>query len=181
MFISQHQLLQVSLDVAQTRLVNLASRDGLSRASQHAYEGGLDLVIRVGPLGDMPGISKQVRVSFVDPVYHEDAMTLGLRWEATGVAGGLFPVLDGNLTLTRVDVDTTQLALIASYRPPFGNLGAGLDRAILSKVTEATIKMLLHSIASAIVSPEPATATGASPSSAVVSPARLPLTTPNES
>ena len=180
MFNAQDQLLQVSLDVAQTRLVNLASRDGLSRASQHAYESGLDPVIRVGPLGDMPGVSKLVRVSFLDPVYHENAMTLGLRWEATGVAGGLFPVLDGNLTLTRIDDATTQLALIASYRPPLGNLGAGLDRAILSRVAEATIRALLRSIGSAIVNPEPATATDAMPSSSVVSPARIPLS-PSES
>lgn len=178
MFNAQHQLLELSLDVAQTRLVSQASRDGLSRASQHAYQGGLDIVIRVGPLGEIRGVSKLVRVSFVDPVYHENAMTLGLRWEATGVAGGLFPVLDGNLTLTRVDADATRLALIASYRPPFGNLGAGLDRAILGKVAEATIKMLLHSIASAIVSPE--AASEARPSSAAVSPARRPLG-PNES
>lgn len=180
MFNAQHQLLEVSLDVAQTRLVNLASKGGLSRASQHAYEGGLDPVIRVGPLGDTPGVSKLVRVSFVDPVYHEDSMTLGLRWEATGVAGGLFPVLDGDLTLTRVDADTTQLALIASYRPPLGNLGAGLDRAILGRVAEATIRALLRSIGSAIVSPEPSAATDAGPSSTVVSPARIPLN-PSES
>lgn len=157
MFNAQDQLLQVGLDVSQTRLVNLAIRDGLSHVSQQAYESGLDHpVIRVGPLGDRPGISKLVRVSFVDPVYRENAMTLGLRWEATGIAGGLFPVLDGNLTLTKVDNDTTQLKLIASYRPPLGILGARLDRAILSKVAEATIRTLLHNIGSAIVTPEPA-------------------------
>lgn len=180
MFTAQDQLLQVGLDVAQTRLVNLASRDGLSRASQHAYERGLDPMIRVGPLGDIPGVSKLVRVSFVDPIYHENAMTIGLRWEATGVAGGLFPVLDGNFTLTRVDDDTTQLALIASYRPPFGNLGAGLDRAILSKVAEATIRTMLHSIAYAIVSPEPGSPADVRPSPVAVSPAD-PTLSPNES
>jgi hypothetical protein len=156
MFTAHDQLVEVSLGAAQTRLVNLASRDGLRHASQHAYENGLEHVIRVGPLGDVPGVSKLVKVSFVEPVYHQDAMTLGLRWEATGITGALFPVLDGDLTVTRIDDDTTQLRLVASYRPPLGQLGAGLDRAILSKVAEATIRALLRDIASALVTPEPA-------------------------
>ena len=160
MFTAQHQLLQVSLEVAQTRLVNLACRDGLGDASQRAYEGCLEPVMRVGPLGDVPGLSKLVQVSFVEPVYRQDAMTLGMRWEATGVTGGLFPVLDGDLTLTRADDDTTELGLVASYRPPLGNLGAGLDRAILNHVAGATIRALLRSIASALVNPEPAAGTG---------------------
>lgn len=154
MFTAHDQLLRVSLSVAQTRLVNLASRDGLGHASQHAYENGLEHVIRVGPLGDVPGVSKLVRVSFVEPVYHEGGMTLGLRWEATGITGGLFPVLDGDLTLTRVDDDMTQLRLVASYRPPLGHLGAGLDKTILSKVADSTIRALLRNIASALADQE---------------------------
>jgi hypothetical protein len=156
MFTSHDQLLQVSLGAAQTRLVNLASRDGLSDASRHAYENNLEHVMRVGPFGGTPVVSKLVRVSFVAPVYHDGAMTLGLRWEATGFTGGLFPVLDGDLTLTRVDDDTTQLRMVASYRPPLGQLGTGLDKAILSKVAEATIRGLLRNIASDLANPEPA-------------------------
>jgi len=154
MFTAHDQLLQLSLGAAETRLVNLASREGLSRASQHAYENGLERVIRVGPFGDASVVSKLVKVSFVDPVYHEDAMTLGLRWEATGITGGMFPVLDGDLMLTRIDDDTTQLRFVASYRPPLGHLGAGLDKAILSKVAEATVRALLRNIASALENPE---------------------------
>jgi hypothetical protein len=157
MFTAQHELLQVSIEIAQTRLVNLVSRDELSHASRHAYQNGLEHMVRVGPLGDLPGVSKLVKVSFVQPVYHEDAMTLGLRWEATGIAGGLFPVLDGDLTLTKADDDTTELGLVASYRPPLGNLGARLDNAILSHVADATIKALLRSVVSALLSPDAAT------------------------
>lgn len=156
MFTDHDQLLQVSLDAAQTRLADLARQDGLSHASRHAYENGLEHVMRVGPFGDTPVVSKLVRIRFVEPVYHEGVMTLGLRWEATGLTGGLFPVLDGNLTLTRIDDDTTRLRMVASYRPPLGQLGTGLDKAILSKVAEATIRGLLRNIASALANPEPA-------------------------
>jgi hypothetical protein len=157
MFTAQHELLQVSIEIARTRLVNLVSRDELSDASRQAYQNGLEHMVRVGPLGDLPGVSKLVKVNFVEPVYHEDAMTLGLRWEAIGVAGGLFPVLDGDLTLTKAGDDMTELGLVASYRPPLGNLGAKLDKAILSHVADATIKVLLRSIASALLSPEATT------------------------
>jgi hypothetical protein len=174
MFTAQQQLLRVGLGVAQARLVNLASGNGLNHASQHAYQNGLDHVIRVGPLGDMPGMSKLVRVSYVDPVYREDAMTLGLRWEGTGIAGGLFPVLDGDITLTKVDDDNTQLGLVASYRPPLGQLGARLDKAILGKVADATIIALLRSIATALVSPEPADR-GHEPSPRLIRPSVRPV------
>jgi hypothetical protein len=163
MFVSERQLLDVGLGAAQSRLVNLASRDGLSAASQQAYEGGLEHLVRVGPLGAIPGISKRVRVSFVEPVYRDDGMTLGVRWEATGVAGGLFPVLDGDVRLTSVDEHTTELALVGSYRPPLGGLGAGLDKAILSKVAEATMKALLRNIATALARPASAPAGHAEP------------------
>lgn len=156
MFTARHQLLQVSLGVAQTRLVYQASREALSHASQHAYKNGLEPVMRIGPLGDVPGVSKLVRVSFVEPVYREDGMTLGMRWEATGVTGGLFPVLDGDFTLTRVDDDTTELGLVASYRPPLRDLGAGLDRTILRRVAEATISALSRSVAAALLNSETA-------------------------
>jgi hypothetical protein len=150
MFTAHDQLLELSLDAAQTRLLDLVSKDALNRASQDAYENGLEHLVRVGPLGDVPGASKLVRISFTEPVYHQDAMTLGLRWEATGITRGLFPVLDGDFTLTRVDDGTTQLGMIASYRPPLGHLGARLDKAILSRVAEATIMTLLRNIASAL-------------------------------
>ena len=39
----------------------------------------------------VPGASRLVRVQVVDPVYRDGAMTLGVRWEAVGVTGGLFP------------------------------------------------------------------------------------------
>jgi hypothetical protein len=161
MFVAHELEVEISLAAAQTRLVNLAHGDALSAASRDAYDGGLARLIRIGPLGDVPGASKLVRVSFVDPVYRDDAMTMGLRWEATGVVGGLFPVLDADITLTLAGEHTTRLALTGSYRPPLGSLGAGLDRVILHQVATATIHALLDDIAKALTSPQLATNHGA--------------------
>ena len=48
----------------------------------------------------MPVAAKLVRVRVLDPVYRGDVMTVGLRWEATGPAGGLFPVLDADIAIS---------------------------------------------------------------------------------
>jgi hypothetical protein len=47
----------------------------------------------------VPGASKLVRVSLLEPVPRDDTVRQALRWEATGIMGGLFPVLDADLTL----------------------------------------------------------------------------------
>jgi hypothetical protein len=153
MFVTQELMLDVSFQAAQARLANLARGGELSGSSETAYEDGLASSLRVGPFGDVPGASKLVRVSLLDPVYRGEAMRLGLRWEATGVTGGLFPVLDADISLTPAGEETTRLALAGVYRPPLGRFGAGLDRVILNQVATATIRVLLRSVADALASP----------------------------
>lgn len=141
-----HQLeLPVSLAVAQARLVTMAEQGGLRGASMHSFEGGVEHLIRAEP------IPKLVRIRFLDPVYRDGQMSLGLRWEATGVAGGLFPVLDADITVRKSGDDTTMLTLIGSYRPPLGAFGATLDKAVLHQVAAATIRALLRDVADTIV------------------------------
>ena len=153
MFIARELIVHAECGAAQARLAQIASASGLVSASQAAYQDGLTHLVRVGPLGDTPGVSKLVAVGVLDPVYREDAMTVALRWEATGAAGGLFPVLDANISLSPAGEQSTQLALSGSYRPPLGRIGAALDTVILNRVAAATIHALLHSIADALTSP----------------------------
>lgn len=153
MFVAHELVLDISSQAAQARLANLAYGDGLTNASQDAYQDGLASLIRVGPLGDLPGASKLVRVRFLDPLFRDDTMTLGLRWEATGVTSGLFPVFDADITLTTAGEHTTRLALAGAYRPPLGRLGAALDKAILNQLAAATVRALLRNVANALAKP----------------------------
>lgn len=153
MFVASERTLDVPCHAARARLANLVYGGGLNRASHAAYQRGLDGVIRVGPLGDMPGASKLVKVRFLDPVDHGSTMTVGLRWEAAGAAAGLFPVLDADITLKPEGEHRTHLVFAGSYRAPLGRLGAGLDRAILHRVATATIRALLADVATALTSP----------------------------
>ena len=149
-FVSDERVLDLSLGAAQIRLDNLARGGWLDQASRAAYDSGLDHLLRVGPFGGVPGASRLVRVQFVEPVYRDGAMTLGVRWEATGVTGALFPVLDANLSLgDDGEGHGTRLALTAAYRPPLGGLGAELDR-LLHRVAARTVSAFLASAASAL-------------------------------
>ena len=76
---------------AQARFANLLRGNWLAEVSEAAYDGELTGLLKVGPA--MPVAAKLVRVRVVDPVYRGDVMTVGLRWEATGPGGNLFPVL----------------------------------------------------------------------------------------
>ena len=142
-------------ETAAARLVNLLHRDALSSACEGAYEGGLAAELRVGPFGAAPGLSKLVRVCFAEPVRRSATMTVPLRWEAAGAAGELFPVLDADLVLARHGEGQSLVALMGSYRPPFGRAGAVLDKAIMHRLAAATIRSLLERLSDAIAHPAP--------------------------
>lgn len=145
MFVSAERELAVSFPAASSRLAQLASGSGLRQVSQDVYDGGVAYLMRVGP-ADAVGVSRLVRVRFTDPVWREDAVTVGMRWEAAGVTGGLFPALDADIRVTAVGTGV-QVTLTGSYRPPLGALGAALDRVLLRTVATATIKTLLANAA----------------------------------
>jgi|SRR5579859_3826026 len=163
MFVAEDLTIEAGAPAAQARFANLLRGGWLAEVSEAACEGGAAGLLRVGPAG--PAVAKLVRVCFLDPVYRGDAMTVGLRWEAAGATGGLFPVLDANVSISPAGDDTARLTLTGSYRPPLGRLGARLDRAILHHVATATMRNLLRGVAEALVSPAPAghPAEGASP------------------
>jgi hypothetical protein len=154
MFASYEVTIDAALEVAAARLVNLLHRGALRGVCEGAYEGSLAAVMRVGPFGGKGGFSKLVRVCFAEPARRGATITVPLRWEATGPAGDLFPVLDADLILARHGDDQTLLALTGSYRPPFGRAGAVLDRAIMHRLATATIRALLQGLSAAITGPE---------------------------
>ncbi len=151
MFIGAEIPLEVGFNAAQARLANLAHRGLLRRASEYAHSWGADQA-QVGPVGAL-GLSKLVKVQFCHLVTREDSAAWALRWEANGATDALFPVLDADITLTRTGEEATVLAVSGTYRPPLGSLGAGLDRAIMHLVAEATIRAFARQIGAVIVDP----------------------------
>jgi hypothetical protein len=154
MFVAQDLTIGAGSRAAQARFENLLHGTWLAQMSQAACDGGVAGLLRVGPAG--PIASKVVRVSFLNPMYRDDVMTVGLRWEAVGAADRLFPVLDANISISPAGEETARLALAGSYRPPLGRLGAELDRAVMHQVATATMRCLLRSVADALARPAPA-------------------------
>jgi hypothetical protein len=154
MFITQNLIVDTGFDAARARLTQLIDGGKLTEVSREIYEGAIPGLMRVGPFGDAPGISKLVEVRIIGPVWRDGTWTIWLRWEATGVARGLFPVLDADLMIMAEGSEKTRIMLNGCYRPPLGRLGAGLGRAVMHRVASATIRTLLRSIAGELTEPE---------------------------
>jgi hypothetical protein len=76
--------------------------------------------------------------------------SLPLTWEPIGLEG-LLPRLDADIELGALGADRTQLAISARYRPPLGVLGRAVDRVLLHRVAEATLKDFLDRVGQAII------------------------------
>jgi hypothetical protein len=154
MFVAAEVLVDLGFRAAETRLANTVRGGLLTPVSEGAYGDGLTGLARVGPLGNVKGMSKLVRVHFLYVVTRGESAVLALRWEATGPGSELFPVLDADISLTPAGEHSTRLSLAGVYRPPFGALGAGLDRAVFHRVADATVRSLLARMADALALPQ---------------------------
>ena len=146
MFVGDEVRLDVRFAVAWERLARLGESGALFAPSAGAYRSGQ---VRVGP----GGVSKLVRVQARELSCTGSAGGLALRWEATGAGGGLFPVLDADLTLADLGDEGTLVKLAGVCRPPFGALGQALDRAGLHRVAVATIRVFLARVAAELALP----------------------------
>ena len=153
MFIGTEIRLDVGFSAARARLARLARGGALRRASDDAYRDLGAGLARVGPLEAVPGLSRLVAVRFSDMTIHDDFASVAIRWEADGPGGALFPALDADITLSPAGDDATKLMVAGVYRPPLGVLGAGLDRMILHRVAQATIRVFAQDIAAAMTDP----------------------------
>ena len=110
---------------ARARLAVLCNAGWLSGPSEQAYAEGLAGLIRVGPFGAVLGASKLVRVQLLEPVPRDDTVVLPLRWEASGAAGRLFPVLDADLVLTPSGEECRHAGPDRGVPPAAGQPGRG--------------------------------------------------------
>jgi hypothetical protein len=153
MFVSAEALVDLGFPAAAAGLADLARAGLLTGVSQAAYGDGLTGLARVGPLGEVPGVSKLVEVHVLDVVTRGQSAVLAMRWQATGPGGGLFPALDADIWLTPAGEHSARLSLAGVYRPPLGALGAGLDRAVFHRVADATARSLLARVADVLARP----------------------------
>jgi hypothetical protein len=120
---------------------------GLAR---DAEDRGERLLAEVGfSFDDGHRVDKRVEIELGPPFHFPAKTTLPLTWTATGTER-LFPSLDADMEIASLGPNRTQLAISARYRPPFGGVGRALDRALLHRVAEATIKDFLDRVGEGI-------------------------------
>jgi len=125
----------------------------LAEMAGEAQQRGDDLLaevgVGVGPLGTRLG--RRVAIQLGEPVQFPSMTSLTLTWEPIGLEG-LLPRLDADIELGSLGEDRTQLAISARYRPPLGVVGRAVDRVLLHRVAEATLKDFLDRLGQAILS-----------------------------
>ena len=126
---------QVLIDAPRTWLPGIATEANLR---------GDRLLAEVG-IGEDVRIAREVAIDLGTPIQLPTKTVLPLRWTATG-ASGLFPSLDADLEIAPLGHDRCQLSMSARYVPPLGALGRAIDRALLFRVAEATIKNFLDQV-----------------------------------
>ncbi len=113
-----------------------------SKANHH----GDALLAEVGFGGEVR-LERKVAIEFGEAVRMPSKTVLPIRWSATGPSG-LFPALEADLEVAPLG-HHTQLAMSARYVPPLGAVGRAIDRAVLFRVAEATLKDFLDRVSEA--------------------------------
>jgi hypothetical protein len=103
-------------------------------------------LVRVGFKAPIGRIAKEVELTVGAPEAPGDWLVVPVAWHATGPAG-LFPVLEGKLTVQPLGQRSSILWIGATYQPPLGGLGHELDDVALHNVANATIADFVEGIA----------------------------------
>ena len=120
-----------------------------SAAGEDAHE----LLVRIGPSWASGRLSRDVRVALGACRERGAGRAVSIRWEAMQFSG-LFPVLDGDLEFAPIGPSQCRIILSASYVAPLGELGRRLDRAVLHRVAESTVRSFLVRLAATLESTE---------------------------
>ncbi len=103
---------------------------------------GEELLAEVGFGPPGARIGKRVELQFGEPIRLPSKTVLPMSWKPAGLES-LFPRLEADVEVGQLGPERTQLSISARYTPPFGSLGRVLDRALLHRVAEATVKDFL--------------------------------------
>jgi hypothetical protein len=147
MFVRHFVDLHVPFEVADAFLVEDPASWLPGLASESDAEGA-QLLARVG-FGMGLHVRQRVEVTVMEPLRVSGRTVVPIRW-ATGAEHSLLPVMEGDLELAPFGSDACHLAMSGRYEPPFGTVGEALDRALLHRVAEATVRDFVRRVAATL-------------------------------
>ncbi|MDP9145248.1 MAG: hypothetical protein M3N43_11225 [Actinomycetota bacterium] len=150
MFVGYHTFVSLPMAEVENRLDEL--RSDLKSWAGIAYRDGEELRTRVGPSEGR--LAKEVRLEIGMAEIHRAGLVYPISWSATG-AEILFPKLSADLTISHVGSHQTRITLEGTYETPLGSLGRVVDRVVLRKIADATVKAWVDRLADALTSGHP--------------------------
>lgn len=125
-----------------------------------AEAGGQRLLAEVGfDVDASRRVDKEVEIEIGEPYAIPAKTMLPIAWKATA-AERIFPQLEADIEIAPLGTSRTQLSISARYRPPLGPIGRALDRALLHRVAEATVKDFLDRVGEGVTARVPHVAGG---------------------
>lgn len=121
----------------------------MAACADQAEDAGAELVVRIGPGGILAPARREVRVVVGPARRRADAVVVPIEWETIRLRG-LFPRLEGDLEVAPLGQGRCRLTLSGQYSAPLGPLGAALDRRLLHKVAESTVRSFLAGVAGSV-------------------------------
>jgi hypothetical protein len=109
---------------------------------------GVHLLTSVG-FGMGIHVRKRVEVDVDAPLTVPGRTVVPIRWN-TGAEHSPLPSMEGDLELAPFGPGVTHLAMSGRYTPPFGHVGEAVDRALLNRVAEATVRDFVQRVAERI-------------------------------
>lgn len=109
-----------------------------------AYAEGEQILSTVSATSGEPTlVHKRVYIDLGAPYERGEGTVLPLNWWATG-AQRLFPTLDADLEVMPLGPDQVMLTLVGRYDPPLGAVGRHIDRLVLHRIAESSVRSFLH-------------------------------------
>lgn len=147
MFTYYYVLIERSLDDVEERFNSFFGR--FNSWAEAAYREGEDLRASISVGLGSASVAKAVRMQVGDPVRADKESIVPIVWEATGPTA-LFPTMTGKLILAAVGPDLTQLAFRGDYDPPLGAIGRVLDKVLMHRLAESSVKGFVDRVADAL-------------------------------
>jgi hypothetical protein len=117
-----------------------------------AYAEGEQLGVTVRSALGPVKLSKRVWAELTDPSPRADRVIQRLRWRAAG-ATGLFPTMEADLEFSPMGEGWTSISFLGRYDPPLGLVGREVDRMLLHRLAEASVRSLLGRVAQRVGAP----------------------------
>jgi hypothetical protein len=147
MFVRYFMDLDVPFEEAEAALL-ADPASWLPGLAEESDEQGVHRLTSVG-FGMGVHLRKRVEVEVEPPLCVPGRTVVPLRW-STGAEHSPLPSMEGDLELAPFGPGASHLAMSGRYTPPYGSVGDALDRALLHRVAEATVRDFVQRVAERI-------------------------------